>query len=915
MAFRNWLFMACIGIAISSCGGGGGGTSSSTVAGTVAIGSPLAGATVEAKCAKGSGTTTTKSDGSFSLALAGVEFPCAMKATGGTIGGGGANSEVLVSIATAAGTVNITPITHLIVAKAMGKQPNDVFNAFGANASDISAATSAKLSSAQTAIASEIAKLGINANFGSTDLLTVTFSAITTDPVDQFTSVVYSALTANSKTLTSAAQEIIATASGLQIIGTPKGICRPGVIAGFKGSLGTDQKLAFVPIDFNFGTDNGGGGGGSGSGGDGTGGDGSLGQFLSTTVIVEKADGTELGRAKTSESSGAFTMITCGYTGPIKVTMTGTTGSKYFDEALNQTVSFEGESMRVVIPSVTKNIGVTPFTEAAYRYLVTKLNPSGLTGTAAWADAQRISLANDQILKVVNQLLPKEFFLTDITRMPAVIGPSTTAGSIPDSANGIYGLVVAALAIQTKGYNPTLTRPGLDSLKQLADDLADGSLDRRGTTAGQNITSASGAAYTPDNLAQNVASSVGLLAKQTAVPSLANQTYVVTRINWLARGTSYRNQLPTILKANGSIAYGPYAFVDLLSNGSIRVVHPITLAVLADSLDVTKSPMFVPTAGLQTKFVQLTGSTPMFLALDSNGVLYAAGDGGPRQGNGVTGDQPLMHTVPSNWGGAKVSTISHNGGDEAFARTSDGRIWGWGTNQFGQMGSVNTDSFTPASLFPSIPDFVSVNMAGNSAFGIKADGTVWSWGQNTIDGGASPPTYGRLGRGSSPLPSTNVIAQISGLSNVKQVAPSAKAVFALTGSKEIYAWGNNFCGVLGDSVNATAVFAATPSKLSLTDVIAVGSSAATGYALKSDGTLIYWGSLPANPLDPKEAWDDRPTAVCQRLPIAVPLAGSVGLPAGIDNNTKFVKLESIGFGVIATTANKTAITLYGSNAK
>jgi hypothetical protein len=907
MLNKTIAFAAITLITLSGCGGGGGGggAAGGSVSGVVAIGAAVSAAALEVKCAKGSGSGVSRSDGTFDVTVTGAEYPCMVKASGGTVVGAGANNESLFSVASSAGRVNVTPLTHMIAAKALGKQPSDAFAGFGVSA-DAGAVSAQSLTGSQAVVVNEIKKLGINANLGATNLMNVVFVASESDAIDYYTTLVYQGLGLNGKTLTAATQELISGVSGFQVTGAPKSVCKPGLKSGFTGALGTDQKLAFVPIDLNLSSPSDGVGGDGGvGGGDGPGGDGSLGQFFSTTVTVERADGSVLGSTKTGAASGAFTMVTCGYTGPLKITMTGTAGSTYFDEGLGQSVSFEGETMRAVIDSATKNVGITPFTEAAYRYLVTKLNTTGATGTAAWANAAKINEANGLILRVVNRYLPKELFLSDITRMPAVVGPTTTSGSIPDTANGIYGLAVAALAIQTKGYNPSIAKPGLASLKQLADDLADGSLDRNVGSTGQAVSDAPGAAYSVDSLGASVAASAGQLAKQTGVASLAGRVFTVTRVVWKAVGTSYFNSLPSLPNI------GRYSYVDLMSDGSVRVIHPLTNAVLADSFDVSKSPFLSPSVGAQARIVKLTGGDPLILALDVSGTLYAAGEAGPRQGNGIAGDQPLFHTVPSTWGGARVSSISHNGGDEAFARTSDGRIWGWGFNNFGQMGALNADTSVPVSIFPAEPIFVSVNMSGASMFAIKFDGTVWSWGRNFI---TSNSTYGRLGRGTGALQFTNQLAQVTGLANIVSVVPSAKAIFALSGSGEVFGWGQNFCNVLGDSVAQTVTHIGNPAKLGISNVTAISTSGATGYALRADGVLLYWGSLPANALDPAETQTDRSPAVCKRFPVQVPLPVGDPRNPGLDSSTRFVKLEKVGFGAVATTASGQIVVVYGSNA-
>src|SRR5690606_29628205 len=76
--------------------------------GTAAVGAPIVGGAVVAKCADGSGFTTsvgTNAQGVFTGLVASSAFPCALQITGG------APAIVLHSYTANAGTVNITPLT------------------------------------------------------------------------------------------------------------------------------------------------------------------------------------------------------------------------------------------------------------------------------------------------------------------------------------------------------------------------------------------------------------------------------------------------------------------------------------------------------------------------------------------------------------------------------------------------------------------------------------------------------------------------------------------------------------------------------------------------------------------------------------------------------------------------------------
>ncbi|MCC4307545.1 hypothetical protein LL252_03080 [Alcanivorax marinus] len=97
--------------------GGSPGPSAATLSGTAAIGAAIRTGTVTAACSDGSGfteTVTTNANGSWSGQVAGTALPCVLTVTGGT------PPVTLRSYASQAGTVNVTPITDMVLALATG---------------------------------------------------------------------------------------------------------------------------------------------------------------------------------------------------------------------------------------------------------------------------------------------------------------------------------------------------------------------------------------------------------------------------------------------------------------------------------------------------------------------------------------------------------------------------------------------------------------------------------------------------------------------------------------------------------------------------------------------------------------------------------------------------------------------------
>lgn len=115
-------FCLLLGAGLTACGGGGG--AGHTITGVAASGAAIAQGTVEVKCQVGSGSTTTGLDGSYSLTIPGGQGPCLLRATDPvtkTVFHSALEKDAAAMVA------HITPLSDLVVARALGAEPAAAF--------------------------------------------------------------------------------------------------------------------------------------------------------------------------------------------------------------------------------------------------------------------------------------------------------------------------------------------------------------------------------------------------------------------------------------------------------------------------------------------------------------------------------------------------------------------------------------------------------------------------------------------------------------------------------------------------------------------------------------------------------------------------------------------------------------------
>lgn len=187
---------------------------------------------------------------------------------------------------------------------------------------------------------------------------------------------------------------------------------------------------------------------------------------------------------------------------------------------------------------------------------------------------------------------------------------------------------------------------------------------------------------------------------------------------------------------------------------------------------------------------------------------------------------------PSQIGTANDWKVVKAGMYHILAIKNDGTLWAWGDNTFGQLGIPYNpnNNFSQPSQVGTDNDWIAITAGSVHSSAIKSNGTLWTWGRND---------YGQLGNGS--WNSNPVVTQVGTDTNWKEVHTSDRMMIALKTDNSLWAWGRNEYGGLGDG---TTLHNNTPQQIgqNTNDWKSVSVSSYHSLALKNDGTLWAWGS-------------------------------------------------------------------------
>ncbi len=236
------------------------------------------------------------------------------------------------------------------------------------------------------------------------------------------------------------------------------------------------------------------------------------------------------------------------------------------------------------------------------------------------------------------------------------------------------------------------------------------------------------------------------------------------------------------------------------------------------------------------------------LALKSDGTVWVWGINVFGQlGTGPTGPDKCggnaCSRIPVQVKNLDSITALAGGGHRVLALRTDGTVWAWGSAILGN--GTRSDSVTPVEV-SGLSNVTAIAAGQLDSLALKDDGTVWAWGNNPfgqlgIGNPTGPDHCSGLGDPSCSL----TPVQVEDLSSVAAIASQ----LALTKDGTVWVWGFNYCGSLGNGNNTGPEqcggypCSRIPLQISgLSGVRAIASGGCNGLALHSDGTVWAWGA-------------------------------------------------------------------------
>ena len=262
------------------------------------------------------------------------------------------------------------------------------------------------------------------------------------------------------------------------------------------------------------------------------------------------------------------------------------------------------------------------------------------------------------------------------------------------------------------------------------------------------------------------------------------------------------------------------------------------------------------------------------VALTRDGILYTWGDNSKGQlGSGNSASALAYSTRPVTVAGENNSSKSLSemlaeknesisniaaGRDHTLAVSNQGNLYSWGANTYGQLGVNSRDNrYFPVQVKGYngggyLTDVILIGAGAEHSLAVRTDGSVWSWGRNN---------KGQLGQSTNGVNNTYKDMQtpdrvLKGeydtgnaddryIKNVDALSAGENFSVVTTRDRNVYAWGDNTYGQLGNDKTTATISTPVHVKSSdgtyLTGISMVSGGANHVIAMSNTNDIYAWG--------------------------------------------------------------------------
>jgi alpha-tubulin suppressor-like RCC1 family protein len=169
----------------------------------------------------------------------------------------------------------------------------------------------------------------------------------------------------------------------------------------------------------------------------------------------------------------------------------------------------------------------------------------------------------------------------------------------------------------------------------------------------------------------------------------------------------------------------------------------------------------------------------------------------------------------------------------SFATTSDGTLWSWGSNISGALGINSLDArSSPVSVVGGITNWRSISSSSDRTIGVTTSGVAWAWGCNFC---------GLLGDGTT-IDRSSPVQVCGGFTDWCQVSAGSQHFMGIRTNGTLWGWGCGSCGRIGNG--SAPAFVTTPVEVAgnITNWCQVSAGWLNSAAIRTDGTVWAWGN-------------------------------------------------------------------------